>query len=300
MSTGLWSQADELIDSLNLVESHEEKSRLSTKAATQLHSTHWERALTYIELAEAEALKTKNPQDLLPSVYIAKAKMYDSRDVWDVSLDYYQQSHIILTETQDSSLLFLVENNMATIYARLQNDANALKYFRRVERYHSRLNDTLRQAQVLNNLGTYYLSKQPDSALYYYDQALPLAKLLKDSLLLGYIYTNIARVYGAQNKSQTALSYHHRALNTAENFSSINLKALVYQGPSTFYLRHARADSSIFYSNKTIALFKDDKISFTLREALHTLYEAHLLQQNYKEASEYFTWYSKVTDSLNI
>ena len=89
------SSAKELIDSLNTIDEHEKKVDLCLKIAVKLQDSDWNRAIKYVELAGAEAKKTANSDLLLAQVYKSAGSIYSSKDVLDVTLQYYLKAYEI-------------------------------------------------------------------------------------------------------------------------------------------------------------------------------------------------------------
>ncbi|MDG5490718.1 tetratricopeptide repeat protein [Psychroserpens sp. SPM9] len=293
------SPVDKLIDSLNLTDSPKKKIVLSQQIAFQLKDTDWERAITYLELAESEAKKSENPNLHLAPIYFTIGQMYSSKDVLDVTLDYYQKAYNIYNETNNSEEASKTENNLSIIYARLNDKEKALKHFKNVYNYQVKENDSLRLAQILNNIGTLYLETNVDSSLLYYQKAFEISKTLGNTSLSAYVYTNLARSYTSKNDSINAAYFLNKAISIA-NVVETPTKAFVYQSVSEYYLNRQENDSAIVYAKKTINLLKDNYYSFSNKNAVNTLYKAYINKENYKDAAEYFEVFNTIRDSLNI
>lgn len=289
-----------IIDSLSLATNPKEKVVLSQQIALKLKNTDWERAITYLELAESEAKKTKKPSKYLASIYVTAANMYNSKDVLDVTLDYYQKALNIYKEASEIDEIAKIENNLAIVYARLNNKDKALAYFKNVYKYQLKQSDTLRLAQILNNMGTIYLDKHVDSSRYYFKKAFSIAKLLDNNTLYAYVYTNLGRVYEINNDSIQAKTYFNKAVSyTRLNISQLT-KAFVFETTSQYFLRQEQHDSAIYYAKKTLSLFEDSTINFTKLDAMKTLYKANIKNGDYKNAASYFDSYTTIRDSLNV
>lgn len=294
------TSVDQLIDSLNLVDKPEKKISLSQRIASALKDSDWDRALTYLELAESEAKKTKNPDTYLAPIYVTAGRIYNSKDVVDVTLDYYQKAYNIYEDTKNIDEAAKTENNLAIIYARLQNKDKALEHFKNVYKYQAKKNDSLRLAQILNNIGTLYLEKNVDSSLLYYKKTFSIAKAIKDTTLYAYVYTNLGRAYTLKNDSLLSKSYFDKAVATANLPIENSVKAFVYQSLSECFLKQKMNDSAIYYANKTMALQKDNMYSFTGQDVINTLYKAYINKEDYKNAARYFETFNAIRDSLNV
>lgn len=116
---------DQMIDSLNITNLPSEKIDLCIRIANNLNNTDFERAITYLELAEKEAKGLKQPNHELASIYYAFANIYYDKDVFDITLEYYQKAYNLY----DEEALAKTENDLAIIYARLNNEEKALEHF---------------------------------------------------------------------------------------------------------------------------------------------------------------------------
>ncbi|WP_223033755.1 tetratricopeptide repeat protein [Hanstruepera marina] len=289
-----------LIDSLNFVINPEGKVSLSKRIASELSNEDWDKAISYLELAETEAENTENPTLELASIYVAFGDIFYSKDVLDITSEYYQKAYSLYKELGDKSEMSILENNLAIIYAQLKNQDKALEYFRNVYRHQLENNDTLRLAQILNNIGTLHLERHVDSSLYYFNKSLKISERLNNEVLKGYIYTNLGRGYTDQDNMTKARENFNKALTVANNSNNDIVKGFVYQSLAMFYAKTEEHDSAIVYSRKTMDLNKGNFYSFSNQDATSTLYQAYKSKNDYKNAVHYFEQYNKIRDSLNV
>ncbi|MCX7551658.1 tetratricopeptide repeat protein [Xanthomarina sp. F2636L] len=289
-----------LIDSLNLVESPQEKLKLTQEIALLLKDEDWDRAITYLELSESEAKKTDNPDIHLAPIYVTAANMYSFKDVLDVTLDYYQKAYNIYRKDNNIDEASKIENNLAIVYAKMNNKEEALKHFHEVYLFQSKKNDSLRIAQILNNIGTIYLEENLDSSLHYYNKSLKISKKLNNTPLNAYLFTNLGRIYDLKKDSVKAKSYFEKALSTIKNSNKNNVKSFVYQSISEHYLNINENDSAINYANKTLIIHEDNAYNFANLDAFKTLFTAYSNKEDFKNAVVYYKKFNTLRDSLNI
>ncbi|KAF2337517.1 tetratricopeptide repeat protein [Flavobacterium nitrogenifigens] len=294
------SSTKEWIDSLNTIDNHEKKVDLALKIASKLQDSDWERAVKYIELAEAEAKKTEKTDLALAKVYAEAAQIYDAKDVIDITLQYYLKAYEIYKSNNSIDEIARVENNLAIVYAKSNNEEKALKYFLKVYRYQKSKNESDKLVKILNNIGTTYLSKSLDSSLYYYHKADAIAKTLKDNRLKVYVYTNLARAYGLKKDKKNASFYFEKAFSLTDSSIDNSLKAFTYESLSSYNLEEKKLDEAILYAKKALELDKDKAFGFASMRLNKMLYEAYLRKQDYKNAVYYFQQYNKISDSINI
>lgn len=267
---------DKLIDSLNLSSTTKKKIDLCQKIALELKYSDWQRANTYLELAESEANKTDNPEKYLGPIYDDIASLYYSKDVFDVTLDYYLKAYNIYEKVNNSEALAKSENNLSIVYARLNNKEKALEHFQNVYKNLKQKNDSLGLAQILNNMGTLYLEQDIDSALNYYQKSYAISKSLNNDNLSAYIYTNLARAYTTKDDTLQANFYFKKALSTTNTAISDPLKAFVFHTLSQHYLKQQENDSAIIYAKKAVDLMENNYYTFNNQDAINTLYKAYI------------------------
>ena len=294
------NSADVLIDSLNLVDNPEKKISLSKRIAQELTSVDWNRAITYLELAENEAKNAGNPKSELASIYIAFGDVYNSKDVLDITLEYYQKAYNLYKDIDNETEMVILENNLAIIYAKLKNTDKALEYFKNVYQHQLKTNDSLRLAQILNNIGRLYIEKDTDSSLYYFNKSLDISKELENKELSAYIFTNLGRVFTLKNDLPNASVYFNKAVTIANNSNNKRIKAFVFQSTAMFYAQNKEHDSSIVYAMKTMKLNEGNYYSFNNQDAANVLYEAYKENKDYENAVFYSEIFNTIRDSLNV
>lgn len=294
------SSTKELIDKLNTVENHQEKVDLAITIASKLQDSDWERAIKYIDLAETEAKKTEKTDLALAKVYTAAAKIYDSKDVIDITLQYYLKAYEIYKRNQNVDEAARLENNLAIIYAKSNNEKKALQYFLNVYHYQKSKKESDKLVKILNNIGTIYLSKKLDSSLYYYNKADAIAKTLKDKTLKVYVYTNLARAYGLKKDNKNAGLYFEKAFSITDSSIDNSLKAFTYESFSEYNFQEKKLDDAILNAKIALELSKDNEFGFAGLRLNKTLYQAYLSKEDYKNAVHYFEKYNAISDSINI
>ncbi len=285
------------IDSLALLEDRCAKVVLMQQISADLQETDWHRALHYLELAKEQSGNCSD--SLQAQVCIGLARLFNNKDILDVSLEYYLKALELLDTNTSSDDRLIVQNNLAIIYARLKNKDKALSYFQQVYQYMLTKNDSFRLAQVLNNMGTLCLESNPDSSLSYYMLALNFASNSPDSVTYVYLYTNIARASFLSGKQPAAQNYFNKAVKLART-ASIAARGFAYSAYSEYALETEDYKTSLLYASLSKDLLRDDYYNFNGQNTFKTLYKASLGTEDYKSATSYFEQYDKIRDSLNV
>lgn len=288
-----------LIDSLSTgAITNENAVELALKITDKLKLTDWHRAERYLEIAKKKAEQSKSPE-LEAEFYKNAAKIYYDRDAFDVSLNYNLKAYDFY-KNKFPCEQNEIENLLAVIYARLNNESKALYYFKRVYAFHKEQDNSVATAQILNNIGSTFLNFQrPDSALIYLKQSIPILKKAEDYNSLVRVYTSMARAYGEQSDLENAEAYFRKAMDEAEKLKDAELFHFVYFSVAQYHLEKGHPQLAADYAQKAMAL-NIEKYSFNNMIVLELLYEAYNELDNYKEASHYFREYNEIRDSLNI
>ncbi|MDA6070407.1 hypothetical protein NJT12_12325 [Flavobacterium sp. AC] len=302
LSFNIYSQSstEELIDRLNGINDHQKKVAMCRKIALELQNSDWDRAIKYIELAEAEAKKTKEPEQNLAYVYITAGKMYASKDVLDIALQYYLQAYEIYKNSDNIEEVAKLENNLAIIYAQGKNKEKVLQYFFNVYRYQKSKKDPVKLVKILNNIGTIYLDKNLDSSLYYYQKAHLINKTLKDDALKVYVFTNLARTYALKKDNTQADYYYDKAFILLSKPVSNSIQAFVYESFSEYKLKEKDYDAVIVNAKKALELCDDNEYTFSGLNLNKMLYQVYISKADYKNAVHYFQKYNAIGDSINV
>lgn len=290
----------EMIDSSNSINDHQKKVELCRKIALNLQKSDWDRALKYIELAETEAKKANESEVTLANVYITAGKMYASKDVLDIALQYYLKAYDIYKSNGNLEEIAKLENNLAIIYAVGNNKEKALKFFLNVYRYQQSKNDSVKLVKILNNIGTLYLNTKLDSSLYYYQKAYSINKTIKDNALKVNVCTNLARAYALKKDNTNADFYFDKAFSLLNNQVDNLGQAFVYESFSEYKLKEKKYDEVIVNAKKALELRKENLYTYSGLNLNKILYQVYVSKEDYKNAVSYFQKYNTINDSIHV
>jgi len=294
------SSTKELIDSVNSISDHQKKAELCRTIALRLQNSDWDRAIKYIELAEAEAKNTEQPELALASVYVTAGKMYASKEVIDIALQYYLKAHTIYKKHNNIEETARLENNLAIMYAVGNNKEKALQYFLNVYRYQKSKKDAVKLIKILNNIGTLYLNKNLDSSLYYFQKAYAINNTIKDNGLKINVCTNLARAYALKKDKTNADDYFNKAFSLLNKNVDSFVEAFLYESFSEYKLKEKKYDEVILNAKKALELSKENEYTFSGLNLNKILYEVYIKKEDYKNAVYYFQHYNTINDSIHI
>lgn len=92
-----------------------------------------------------------------------------------------------------------------------------------------------RQGELNVDLATYYISRNPDSAIYFSNNAIKIADRINDHVIVIRSYAKIAEAWQTQNKMKEAIANYLKGLELAEKYNENSLKGTLYNGMGTCY-----------------------------------------------------------------
>jgi len=95
--------------------------------------------------------------------------------------------------------------------------------------------DGLMKAELSVELAGYYLTQNPDSAIYYSNKAIGIADGAKDHKIVIRSYAKIGEAYQKQNKMKESISFYLKGLGLAEKHNEKSLAGTIYNGMGVCY-----------------------------------------------------------------
>jgi tetratricopeptide (TPR) repeat protein len=290
-----------LLDSLSIVSTESEKSRISLKIALELSNTDWERSQYYMKVAEESALASDDTQ--VYADYLEKAgDIFSNKQAYDIALDFYIKTYDFY---KDSNLprKHIIETNLAILYAQVESFDEALVFFRLIYQYWKQQKNPLALAKSLNNIGNLYFQSGAslDSAIVYFQKALKIEEKINDSDLSFQLNTNLGRVFSEKEQYEKSKLYFNKAFLALREDHSPVAKAWFYNAFSEFYLKQNKIDSNIYYANKSFQI-TDSLAPYTVENlgTVKLLYNAYRLNKEFEKATVFFDSYNRISDSVNI
>ena len=191
-------------------------------------------------------------------------------------LDAYE----IMIKLDSVAPLFNVCMNMANNYNDSKSSRNlAIKYYTKALSIAQQMNDTVKQAAVLMNMGLYYDEPGIDSSLYYYNQALHiLSSYSKDNMLKMKLNYNIANYYLSKGNYTTAEQDFIKLVEYGKQNNALETIVYAKKGLSSVYYKTSQYNKAIDQLSAAI------QIMDTLGMKHETMTDYGDLMQLYKKA----------------
>lgn len=200
--------------------------------------------------------------------------------------------------------VYYLQQGVGSLYLQLENYDSAIVYFKYAQKIAQHLNDKRLYASSNNDIGWSYLkNNQSKKALGYFEAAKksfsniqPLRK--RDSLLIGYIKSNIAECLDSKNP--LAKQYFNEFIETTEQYGNENHIVQSYIQYAEFLVRTNNPLEALIYLEKGSTLIDEQNIKNTsLSKFLYRTYvQAYLKSGNLKKSEEYLTKHLHLEDSL--
>ena len=187
--------------------------------------------------------------------YEMMAKVYKNTGDYQRALDHFKQSETIFKKVNDKRSLLGTYINKLSLYVDQKYSIN-LKDFKALELEVLTLADEIKatdkqRLMILFNLGAIlYTNHQNEASLNYYNQSLPIAEQLEDSLRIAKIYINKALIQGRKSKIDSALLLNEKALLFVGN--DAGEKSIVYDNVGDLYVKLKLHENGLKYHNKAI------------------------------------------------
>ncbi len=173
----------------------------------------------------------------------------------------------------------------------ITNNRIALKYYQKVEDEKERIKY---RSFMLNNIGAVYQRKrQLDSALYYYERALPLKMdaLGKNANSTLRTIKSISGIYQDWGMLDKAIETQTIALKGAIEEGNKDAEAKAYNGLSQMYQRKRDFETSKLYISKSMEIYKNMENTFEINVA-HSYHQMGNVLETEKAHKESLEWYT--------
>ncbi|GHV56223.1 hypothetical protein FACS1894182_02330 [Bacteroidia bacterium] len=185
-------------------------------------------------------------------------RVYQAQRNYEKAMNAYLGAETISRQIADENRKGLIQYFIGELYYEQRLYPDAIERFKSAYNYFSRSSDNYsREILTLNIIGnSFFLAKQRDSALMYFDQALQLADSRRDSNQIALTRHNLGVAYLANEEVQSAKGELFCALRLA---SDTSLQTKIYLTLAGMYGKGARIDSALYFSGRAVELLKLQK-----------------------------------------
>lgn len=268
-------------------------------SANTIKYKNGEKASLYIQKA-----KKMVPEKDLGDFYLKTIQIYIDINHFDEALEYCTQAHNIFSEKKDLEKLAKINSFFAFIYAQLNDPQRAIKYYKITLGFYQKKNDKAGIIKSLNNLGNaYFTISKYDSSQYYFQKSQVIFKDYNNPTLKAFVMSNLGKLFFSKKEYTQSEKYLLEAKNILEqnNISDTDANYNVLYNLATFYIKRNDPVKALLYAKKTGDFVQTkSSVDFDNIRYLDNLYNAYLLNDDYKNAAVTFKRYDSIREMLNI
>jgi len=148
-------------------------------------------------------------------------------------------------------------NNIGLVYNNISQPQEALKYYNQALPIMRSVGDRYGEAATLSSIGVVYDSiSQPQEALKYYNQALPITRSVGDRYGEAATLNNIGAVYKSISQPQEALKYYNQALPILRSVGNRAGEAGILSNIGLVYDRISQPQEALKYYNQALPILR--------------------------------------------
>ncbi|WP_282111486.1 tetratricopeptide repeat-containing sensor histidine kinase [Maribacter stanieri] len=203
----------------------------------------------------------------------------------------------IAEKNSDQFHLFRMNMNLGTIFSRLEDNEEALKYYAVAFKHVKNLKDPTKEAMMLSNMA--YLNIELgnlNQAKIELDETLALLEKNKQTTWLAWTYSTLGLYYLTLNDFDNALVNYQKSLDMHDEFNDVKAKADIKYGLGRSYLglnNLIKAEANI---NESVTLYASSDYDTGLEKAYRTLYEISKSKDDVAESLKYLELTEKLSN----
>lgn len=237
--------------------------------------------------------KNEMPEETALACYYAGRVVQDSGDN-DKALLLFNEAEKFAAELDDYRLKGQIQSSIGNTYYNKFTFDEAILRYKLAANYSQLANAPRNNIIALNKIGNSFQVQKIhlDSALYYYNKALLLARETKDNSEQGRILNNIGSVLLQQSRSSAARVSFRRAIDAYEKEED---KATAYFNIARSFIKESR-DSAVFYIDKAKALDPLEKNNAIQKNVQYVLANVAMQNKDYNDAMQHMRKYTQYLD----
>ncbi|MCX6281413.1 MAG: PAS domain S-box protein [Bacteroidetes bacterium] len=217
---------------------------------------------------------------------------------------YLENAYAILGKSrnpEEPAILCLTKGNVAMGKG---NNWEAVDCFYRSAGYYNRLNNNLGIGRAYKLIGDALIQlKQFNRAIFIYQKAIEIFRLLNDQREVSVLNTRIAHAYSVLGKKRLALEFNKKAYNErlTSGIKTLIISSLINVGGS--FMEVGTYDSAVYYLRLGLERSTEERRNNLIEEANELLADCYALQKNYKLSlyhyQKYLAYHLKIMEDRN-
>ncbi|WP_339725906.1 tetratricopeptide repeat-containing sensor histidine kinase [Maribacter stanieri] len=203
----------------------------------------------------------------------------------------------IAEKNSDQFHLFRMNMNLGTIFSRLEDNEEALKYYAVAFKHVKNLKDPTKEAMMLSNMAFLNIELgNLNQAKIELDETLALLDKNKQTTWLAWTFSTLGLYYLTLNDFDNALVNYQKSLDMHDEFNDVKAKADIKYGLGRSYLglnNLVKAEANI---NESVMLYASSDYDTGLEKAYRTLYEISKSKDDVAESLKYLELTEKLSN----
>jgi len=234
----------------------------------------------------------------LGNVYAMQTNLYRAQDAFYTGL-------LIAEEHNDSLYLPKFYNNIAIIYAKLEDNNKSLQYYLKALELFELLKDPYFIGNTLNNIGNIYTQiGKNDSAYFFLNKALKIEKEISNFYGLTNTYSNLGRLAFSEGRTLAALELFEKSESAADSLvddfwgSRSYIFASVYRHKGDAYFQLNDFKKALYFYHQALSGASVSSNLEMMTEVSKKLADLFHQQGNKDSAYFYYKNFTALNDSL--
>lgn len=212
--------------------------------------------------------------------------------------EYLQKARLIFEELNDQQNLIRTYIAIGNNFAGIEEFDKSNEYYHKAIQLAQKTNDSPLVASGYMNIGINFRSTNPDSAIFYYKQALSIADSLEETSLKIKTLYNLANVYFAQKKEAESKNVYLQILDFAEKNNSPEGYIMASSALGAVYNSEKKYDLSVQLVNRAIEKADSNKLMEISRRLLPMSIGTYMNKNDYPSALKQSEKLRALNDSL--
>ena len=260
-------------------------------------------ALVYFNqaLKIAEEIDDKNDKNHIVASCANIASIYKIQGNYPLALEYYNRAMTVNESSRNSNPNYTASclSNMAGIYLGLDDNAEALVYFKKALKLFRSQKSKSGEITSLVGIGNAYRQLDKlDLSRKYYLEALDISRSINDKDKIINCLINLGEENLQSGKYNQGLNSFNKALELSIEIDSKRGCCQSYLGISNYYLKKNKYDNAILNAIESNKIAKEINFKLELKESYKVLSDAYYKTKNYKKAYENQIIFKTLSDSI--
>lgn len=280
------------------IKPQKEKANVQLKISTCLYyAGRFRESLAYADSSIAFFNQANDSVRLCESYLIAGVST-NSLGRYNESVNYYLMA-LDIAKSRNMVSVSDCYSNLGTLKRNMARYGEALHFYRLCLEIDTRNGDSLYMANGYNDIaGTYILTKNYDSSLYFFNKAYPILEKLNSPDNLAVTYSGLGVIAGEKLQFDSALVYHQKALELNRKIGRTDQTAVNLNNIGSVYSKQVKPDIANTYVLQALEINRKVGNLQLVRENYKSLASNHYALKQYKDAFDYTYAYNKLSDTL--